>query len=82
MNKLRIRLEVSNPVVTIQLGKTSSVLRALGCQDGIAVSEFLKDESRFFDAAATLDVEVVASTNFVCNALHEHGFLGEYPRTE
>ena len=82
MNKLRIRLEVSYPVVTIQLGKTSSVLRAFRNQDGIAVSEFLENESRFFDAAASLDIEVVAATNFVCNTLHEHGFLREYPRIE
>lgn len=82
MNKLRIWLKVGHPVVTIQLRKTSSVLRAFRSQDGIAVSEFLKDECRFFDAAASLDIEVVAATNFVCNTLHEHGFLGEYPRIE
>jgi hypothetical protein len=57
-------------------------LRAFRSQDGIAVSEFLEYESRFFDTAATLDVEVVAATYFVCNTLHENGFLGEYPRIE
>ncbi len=82
MNKLRVWLEVGHPVVTIQFGKTPSVLRAFRSQYGIAVSEFLENESRFFDAAATLDIEVVAATNFVCNTLHEHGFLREYPRIE